>query len=553
MSEKLYVEPHEDVRSVIQKLTTLHESEIELIIPSGARMLQNIVDAHLLKDAAEKQEKSITIVTNDMAGKLFAERAGMAVVTPEGSRELPGAVLTASRRKISDIVPRTRIVRKPKRSQLRPLSGRTKRNAAGASVAESSFLERYKNREIEDRASSLGPKPSRGPSRQRRFSIRTVVIVAVIASLLLAGTVLGSVLPRAELVLHPAKEKQSIVLELTVSEDAAGIDAEQSLIPGEVMSLEKSDSQTFAATGSSAASSNKARGRITIYNEFSAQPQPFIPSRFQSENGTIFWTTTDVTVPGAVFDGTRLVSPGTIEVEVEAAEEGESSAIGPSRFTMPALQGTARGARIYAISTTAMQIPDAGNGAAVVSEADIENAHRTLRDRLVSQVAELKTTLSSELTFFPEAYTEEVLEQTTNVSPGARAENFVASMRMASRAVVFRKADLDSLIVRAFEGEIEEGYRMLPDSSTIEFAEPPVVDYEQGTVEATLEVSVDVIEDFDAQMFSDLVRGKSREEIKEVLAAHQMIESVEVKLSPFWVSSVPEDEGKVRIRVAGLE
>jgi len=83
--------------------------------------------------------------------------------------------------------------------------------------------------------------------------------------------------------------------------------------------------------------SNKATGRLTIYNEFSDASQVLVATtRFADPDGRIFRINEQVTVPGVRADG----SAGTITVEVTADQPGEDYNIEPTTFTIPGFSGT---------------------------------------------------------------------------------------------------------------------------------------------------------------------------------------------------------------------
>ena len=77
------------------------------------------------------------------------------------------------------------------------------------------------------------------------------------------------------------------------------------------------ESAEFPATGTQN-TSGKAKGKITIYNSYSTQVQKFVPSRFQSESGKIFWTIVSVNVPG--IQQKWKGCSGEITTDVVAAE-----------------------------------------------------------------------------------------------------------------------------------------------------------------------------------------------------------------------------------------
>ncbi|MBI4118658.1 MAG: hypothetical protein HY452_00125, partial [Parcubacteria group bacterium] len=103
--ENIYIDSNEDIQSVIQKIQSSETENLDLMVPTGARILQNIVDAHLIKEAGDERGKVLTMVTSDLMGRIFAERAGLAVSGRAGAEVVTTKTLSGTGR-ISDIIPR---------------------------------------------------------------------------------------------------------------------------------------------------------------------------------------------------------------------------------------------------------------------------------------------------------------------------------------------------------------------------------------------------------------------------------------------------------------
>ena len=152
------------------------------------------------------------------------------------------------------------------------------------------------------------------------------------------------VLPKADLNVYPVRENVTENVGVFISSKDSKIDFDKGIIPGELLTLEKTESGEFSATGMKEVS-QKAKGKITIYNVYSSQSQSLVPSRFQAEDGKIFWTIKSVVVPGAILKDGKT-TPGQIEADVAAGEAGEAYNIGPAKFSMPALKNTAKAGKI---------------------------------------------------------------------------------------------------------------------------------------------------------------------------------------------------------------
>ncbi len=564
--ENIYIELHEDIQSAVEKIQSSEADTIDLVIPTGARILQNIVDAHLIKDVADECDKDLTVITSDLMGKIFAERAGLAVTGLNGAEE-SGVVVSqaiSSTGRISDIIPRKRgipIGISSEKKQQAVLTARTKtvaRSSGGSrsndKKAEDFYLKKNKGengasflksyREERSKANVFGNLSK--INHKKFLSPSSFVGLIVFVALAVSFVVFSQVLPKADILVYPAREAKNGSIEVFISGKDSKTDLEKGIIPGELLTSEKMESIESPATGTQS-SSGKARGKITIYNTYSTQAQKFVSSRFQSESGKIFWTVSSVSVPGYTTKSGKIV-PGEITTDVVAAEGGDSYNIASSKFTMPAFKGTAKGDKIYAVSKEAMTGGGA-NGAKIVSTNDATNAYDSLKEEIKPQFDSFKQNLPQGFSFWPEAYNEELASSSVSPEVGSVAEKFTATVKMVARTIVFKNDDLDLYINKRISKDIDENKTLLTSSKDVSFLKQPLVDYQKGTVSATLNVKYDVMDDFNIDSFKKSILNKKKTNID---IADYKADRIEVNLWPFWVRSIPSNPDRVNVTIVGL-
>ncbi len=74
-----YLEPDEEITSVIDRLKTIDEREVAIVIPKRAGLLQSIINLKLLKQQGERQHKELSIITTDKTGRNLASAVGLTV------------------------------------------------------------------------------------------------------------------------------------------------------------------------------------------------------------------------------------------------------------------------------------------------------------------------------------------------------------------------------------------------------------------------------------------------------------------------------------------
>ena len=72
-----------------------------------------------------------------------------------------------------------------------------------------------------------------------------------------------------------------------------------------------------------------------------------------SDSGKLFVALQKIVIPAAKKSGSKI-TPGSVQINVQAVEGGTDYNIAPSNFSVPGLKGTAYYYSIYATSTAAM-------------------------------------------------------------------------------------------------------------------------------------------------------------------------------------------------------
>src|SRR3989344_4309173 len=138
------------------------------------------------------------------------------------------------------------------------------------------------------------------------FSIAGVVVFLV-AIYLFFG--------KATVQIKPQRQPIDFKLSASTADSYTQVDAVTYRIPGQFLSYTGEVKKDFPASGQQMVV-KKARGEITVYNNYNSEPQNLITTtRFESAKGLIFRIQRSITVPG-----TRLINgkttPGSVRVEI---------------------------------------------------------------------------------------------------------------------------------------------------------------------------------------------------------------------------------------------
>lgn len=79
MHQTFYIDIDEEITSVVERLRHARTSEIILVVPKRALLIQSIVNLRILKREADEARLQLMMVTQDKLGKILIEKAGIFV------------------------------------------------------------------------------------------------------------------------------------------------------------------------------------------------------------------------------------------------------------------------------------------------------------------------------------------------------------------------------------------------------------------------------------------------------------------------------------------
>ncbi len=354
------------------------------------------------------------------------------------------------------------------------------------------------------------------------------------------------------------QKKNNLVVE--GDKNALAYDAEKKIIPAIMVEKEDSLSLSFEATGKGESSDQKARGLITVYNEYGKNSQPLVATtRFLTPEGKLFRLVKGVTVPGITeVDG--KTEPGAIEAEVVADGSGKEYNIGPSDFSIPGFEGSPKYDKFYARSSDSMMGGGSEeSGIVVVSQEDIDSAKKKLESTLENKIKEsIKNEAGSDKVILDDAVERNVSESGSSVEKGVATKSFDYQAKMKIKAIVFSQEDLLKIMESDFKDKREkgglvsnmekEGVAMKISGLEIEYGNAEA-DFEEGKIIikaagiATLEPVID------ADNLKKELLGKNDLEVKEILGKYPQVDKVEIEYWPkFFSREIPRFEKRVELK-----
>ncbi len=418
------------------------------------------------------------------------------------------------------------------------------------------YRERFETKETPDIAVEAGTKfetedevetiyEETKKKKKFHFKMKNKVLVVSIACFVLVGTVFGLysfVFDKANIIV--TTRKSTIKYEGVVLADinAKEIDPNKGIIPGRLLTVSKSLEKEYTATGKVSGGA-KAHGTMLIYNAYSQSPQVLVTgTRFESTDGLIFKLNARTVVPGATLKNGDL-EPVFIEAEVTAAETGTAYNIAPGRFTIPGFKGGDKYKGFYGETKVAMVGGSEGESI-VVSSGDIKAAEISIGDDLIKLLeSELAKQIKDTDRTFKEAIVTKVNKRIVQAEVGDSMTKFKVSVSGEIKTIVVAKNDLDELVKTNLASSLTPADQLygVPEYifSNLKF------DAQKGNISFYTTCNYPAQKNLDKEEILEIVKGKTIEEVKKALLNNEKIENTQIKLSPFWLNSIPVEKGKI--------
>ena len=381
----------------------------------------------------------------------------------------------------------------------------------------------------------------------KNFPKKSLIGLGVI-SIVMFGTIIYISTGNAEINITPKKEPLDVKLKVSSSDKFSSVDVKLNKIPGQLFNIEKTVTQTFTTTGEKEVA-QKARGKITVFNEYGTTPQPLIATtRFQTPEGLIFRTLKGITIPGTKVENGKII-PGSMSVEVIADKPGQSYNISASKFNIPAFDergDVGRYEKIYGKSNEAMKGGVIGK-AKIVTESDFNAAKQTLSDQLKKDVEDsLKNQTSGLKVINASALKLKEPESTAKIDEAA--DNFTMTISGSIKTVGFKEDDLRDLVKQFIDKT--QNLIVIPEKLTISY-DNMIVDEVGNTLTFTVNIGGTGYSKIDSDKIKTDLSGKNEKEIKDYFkeTVATSVESARVILSPFWVKRVPQDREKIKLQI----
>ena len=380
----------------------------------------------------------------------------------------------------------------------------------------------------------------------KKFKILLGIFFALVAFYYLGFVLLA----KAEVNIATKKIEMPFSGTILVDRNVFATNFSQAVIPGNLFVFKADETQEFSSTGQGK-DERKAKGIITIYNNYSTSPQILVATtRFETPDNKIFRLDSRIVIPGASTKNGELI-PSTIDVKVTADKSGpdyniEACNLPDCKFTIPGFEGTSKFEGFYGVSTKAMTGGSFGAVPLVTSE-DLKNAEEIILKTVMDSIEQdLQNKIPKELKVLSEAKSGiKITNVDSDASVGDSREKFTVSAEGEVNIIAFNENDIIEYIQAMLDEDKDENYEFCqkPELEYLEFK----TDFNEGTLKMLVKTNQIVCHKLSLDEIKQTIAGKSREELDKIFESNPGIKEVEVKLWPLWIRRVPNSLKKINL------
>jgi len=558
--DTIYIDIDDEITGVIDKVRSSGGKVIALVLPKRASTFQSVVNMKLLKRSADDAKKHLVLITTEAGLLPLAGAAGVHVAKTLNSKpEIPLA--PALNDDSEEMVEETG--EEPGLGSdlngdtpVGDLANTPPPPADGVETVELDDDEAPETTPVTPPTKDFTPtkdKAKKG-SKDSKLKVpnferfRTLLIIGgiVLIALIILAIVLFNVLPKATISIKTDATNVPASLNLNLSTSADSLNTNNSTLPAKLDSQQKTYTETVPTTGQKN-EGNKASGSITVTN---CGPSPeTIPAGtgFSSNSGNTFISQSDVSIPpsgGKRFTG-ACANDGTASVNVLAQSGGSS-------YNLPS--GTTYNIANSPSYTTAQGGTMSGgtdNNVQVVNQNDITSAKSKISTSDSNTVKQaLQNQLKQEGYY---ALTATFSNSTPNVTSSAGvgdATNSVTVTEVATYTMFgVHQSDLKTLVDNAVKGQINTNKQNIL-SEGLDTASYSVGSSNSTSAQLTMQTTAVAGPEINVDNIKQQAEGKKPGDVKSQVGSDPDVTSVDVKLSPFWVGSVPKKTSKITVNIA---
>ncbi|MEK7599746.1 MAG: hypothetical protein AAB462_01795 [Patescibacteria group bacterium] len=556
--DTIYIDIDDEITGVIDKLSNSKGKVVALVLPKRAAVFQSIVNMKLLKRAADNSKKNLVLITSEAGLLPLAGVAGVHVAKTLTSKP----VIPLSPKSFDDEeesideegIAAEELPADPDKS-VGELAGAAAVGAVAADGVETIVLD---DDDVLPEDAAPKPKSFDPPKAKKnkklaipdfdRFRLLLIGGAILLVFLIVGFIFANSALPKATITIQTDATKIDTNVNLNLSTTATKLSTKDNTVPAKLASVPKTYTQTVPTTGQKN-NGNKASGTVTISLANCSVNSVTVPAGTGlSANNQTYITEESITLTSVTVGGNcnpnAFSNLWSQDTNVIAQNGGASFNISSGTTMTVSGFGSTKAKASSAITGGTDSIVQS------VNQNDINNA----KAKIVPNEAEIKKALRDQLTaakYYPieATYTAGASTVNTSAKVGDAANTVTVTDNVTYTMFGVKKDDLNTLLNNDIKSQIDTEQQGIQDNG-LSKATFNVTTLTATGGQVTMSSSAVVGPDLDIETIREESAGKKPGAIKDELSTNPDVKSVDVKLSPFWVSSVPKKTERITVIIA---
>lgn len=549
--DTIYIDVDDEITGIIDKVNSSDHKIVALVLPKRATVLQSIVNMKLLKRNSDKSKKKLVLITSEAGLLPLAGAVGLHVAKNLQSKPaIPAGPDTSD-------IPESLVNEEELESEgdEEPEIDDSKAigELAGVAAVASAMPEAEETIDLDDDAESTPAAAAAGagkskavkPKKDKKLKVpnferfRKVLIIGGIALvvLLVGGYFALAKMPKAKIVITTDTSTTNPTITFTANTANKAFDEAGKVVPAELATVKKTDTQTAPATGQKN-NGNKASGTMSasakVCNSISA-PSSIPSGTGVSANGLTYITQQDIAF---TFDS---ISGGCINFKSSGSPITAQN--GGANYNTASTSFAVAGRPDVSASGSANGGTD--NMIKVIAQSDVDNAKAKLANNSDAAKNELAATLKKDgFMAITSSFATDGPKITTTPKVGDQGDSVSVSGETTYTMLGVNEANLGTVVDAQIKSQIDTSKQAVQNNG-ISTATYTVngKDNPQVTVQTTATIGPNL----DTEAIKKEIAGKKKAESIEIIQNRPSIKSVTVSYSPFWVSKTPSDPKKVTI------
>jgi hypothetical protein len=548
----VYVDVDDDITTIIDKVEAAGQKVVAVVLPKRANVLRSTVNMRLLKRSAEAAGKNVVLITNESALLPLAGAAGLHVAKSlTGTPAVPPA---PGAPEVAPPVPEGADEDEVDDSNAtldyhRSIGELAAVHAAGDVITLNEDDDAMP--EPKEPKSTAKPQAKTKTAKVKvpnfeRFRLMLGGGVALLLALIIFIIYAIIVLPKATVTITTSSEPVSASLTLNASDKYTKLNEAASQIPASLKASNQTSNQQVAATGQQN-NGDKATGTVTMSTSDCTGKAPAVSSGTGvSTNGLTYITQQAASfTPKLDSGGNCYYSSGSIKITAQTGGTKYNAAINNA-----SVQG------YPSITASGSASGGTDNNTTVVSQSDLDNAKQKITSANTDDYTKKFEQQLSDQGFYVIKQTLKLGDPQVTATPsvGQAASTVNVTVTITYKVLVVYKDDLRKIVGDTLSDQIDKSKQKLSKDDVLNGLSVDVRSQPSDT-SATLDVNEDTtaVPIIDTAQVKTIAAGHKKGDIVSAISGWPGVKSVDVKMSPFWVSKAPKKPAKIQVKLTQVK